>query len=136
MYDFTLDFKVRDYECDLQGIVNNAVYLNYLEHTRHSFILSRGIDFARLHRDGIDPVASRIEIDYKAALASGDEFISCLNVSSEGKLRIVFEQEIFRKKDNVLAAKAKVFAVCVREGRPVPFESVMGGILPLKDKRV
>ncbi|MBU2223338.1 MAG: acyl-CoA thioesterase, partial [Gammaproteobacteria bacterium] len=29
---FSVDFKVRDYECDMQGIVNNAVYFNYLEH--------------------------------------------------------------------------------------------------------
>jgi len=30
-YQFKVDFEVRDYECDLQGIVNNAVYQNYLE---------------------------------------------------------------------------------------------------------
>ncbi|RKX91588.1 MAG: acyl-CoA thioesterase, partial [Spirochaetes bacterium] len=26
---FSIEFKIRDYECDQQGIVNNAVYLNY-----------------------------------------------------------------------------------------------------------
>lgn len=31
---FRIDLKVRDYECDLQGIVNNGVYFNYLEHAR------------------------------------------------------------------------------------------------------
>jgi len=30
-YQYELDFTVRDYECDLQGIVNNSVYLNYFE---------------------------------------------------------------------------------------------------------
>ena len=34
---FELKMSVRDYECDLQGIVNNAVYQNYLEHARHQF---------------------------------------------------------------------------------------------------
>ena len=56
-YQFSLNLTVRDYECDLQGIVNNAVYLNYLEHTRHQFLLGHNIDFAKLHREGIDPVS-------------------------------------------------------------------------------
>ena len=51
-FDFELEFEVRDYECDLQGMVNNAVYLNYLEHTRHQYLRSRDIDFAALHEAG------------------------------------------------------------------------------------
>ena len=31
-YIYELEMKVRDYECDLQGIVNNANYQHYLEH--------------------------------------------------------------------------------------------------------
>ena len=60
---FELEFSVRDYECDLQGIVNNGVYLNYFEHARHSFLITKKIDFAGLHAEGIDLVVSRIEID-------------------------------------------------------------------------
>ena len=45
---FVLDMEVRDYECDLQGVVNNSVYQNYLEHTRHKYLKSTGIDFAEL----------------------------------------------------------------------------------------
>jgi len=58
-YLFQLKLKVRDYECDIQGIVNNAVYQNYLEHTRHEFIKTAYIDFAKLHEEGIDPVVYR-----------------------------------------------------------------------------
>ena len=50
-YIYELKMKVRDYECDLQGIVNNANYQHYLEHTRHEFLTSVGISFARLHLD-------------------------------------------------------------------------------------
>lgn len=136
MYDFTIDFKVRDYECDLQGIVNNAVYQNYLEHTRHEFILSKGMDFAELHREGIDPVVSRIEIDYRTSLKSGDKFTSCVSVLREGKLRIIFEQEIFRKDDNATVVKAKVFAVCLRNGRPIPLDNVLGPLVKIAENRV
>ena len=48
-YIFELEMKVRDYECDLQGIVNNANYQHYIEHTRHEFLLAQGISFADLH---------------------------------------------------------------------------------------
>lgn len=41
-YVYELEMKVRDYECDLQGIVNNANYQHYLEHTRHEFLTMTG----------------------------------------------------------------------------------------------
>ena len=37
-YIYELKMAVRDYECDLQGIVNNANYQHYTEHTRHMFL--------------------------------------------------------------------------------------------------
>lgn len=58
---FRIDFRVRDYECDLQGVVNNAVYMHYLSHARHEYIRSVGLDFAELHQKGI----------YSAVLVNG-----------------------------------------------------------------
>lgn len=46
---------VRDYECDIEGIVNNANYLHYTEHTRHRFLRSLGVSFAALHEKGSTP---------------------------------------------------------------------------------
>jgi acyl-CoA thioester hydrolase len=119
-YIFEVPFKVRDYECDLQGVVNNAVYQNYLEHTRHEFLHHAGLNFARLHEEGIDPVVIRIEIDYKYPLKSGDEFVCRISTQREGRLRFVFYQDIFRLQDNKLIVNAKVTAACInsRNGRP------------------
>ena len=64
-YIYELKMKVRDYECDLQGIVNNANYQHYIEHTRHEFLTSTGISFARLHEEGIDPVVARLTMAFK-----------------------------------------------------------------------
>ena len=115
-YFFVFIMKVRDYECDAQGIVNNANYQHYMEHTRHEFILSRGIRFSELHEHGIDPVVARIALEYKSPLKGGDEFISKLNVRKEG-IRYVFEQDIYRAEDERLCVKAVVECVCVIKGR-------------------
>ena len=48
-YIFETRMEVRDYECDIEGIVNNANYLHYAEHTRHLFLRSLGVSFAALH---------------------------------------------------------------------------------------
>ena len=114
IYEQTL--KVRDYECDLQGIVNNANYQHYLEHTRHEFLLSAGVSFADLHTQGIDPVVARITISFKTPLKSGDQFVSKLYLKKEG-IKYVFYQDIFRKEDNKIVVKAVVDTVCVVNGR-------------------
>lgn len=125
-YQYELEFTVRDYECDLQGIVNNAVYLNYFEHARHTFLVSKNIDFARLHVEEIDLVVSRIEIDYKLSLTSGDHFVVWLNIQREGQLRLIFNQEIFKLTENNLVARAKVIGVGLKHGRPVRLDDIPG----------
>jgi len=125
-YQYELDFTVRDYECDLQGIVNNAVYLNYFEHTRHTFLTGKNIGFAALHAEGIDLVVSRIEIDYKSSLKSGDSFVVRLNIFREGQLKLIFIQDIFTLPENKLVASAKVIGVGLKHGRPIRLEDVPG----------
>lgn len=118
-YQYTLNFKVRDYECDLQGIVNNAVYQNYLEHCRHEFLLDRGIDFAELARDGVNLVVVRAELDYKRSLTSQDEFYIGLNLSMMDRVRFVFEQTVVRCSDNAICLNAKIIATALNQrGRP------------------
>ncbi|MDR0939149.1 MAG: acyl-CoA thioesterase [Mediterranea sp.] len=116
IYIYELEMKVRDYECDLQGIVNNANYQHYLEHTRHEFLSSIGVSFASLHEQGIDPVVARIHIAFKAPLRSGDLFLSKLYVEKRG-IKYVFYQDIFRKSDGKMAIKASVETVCLVDGR-------------------
>ena len=115
-YIYELPMKVRDYECDLQGIVNNANYQHYLEHTRHEFLLSVGVSFAELHRQEVDPVVARISMAFKTPLRSGDEFLSKLYLKKEG-IKYVFYQDIFRKSDGKVAIKSVVETVCVVNGR-------------------
>lgn len=115
-YVFELKFKVRDYECDLEGIVNNANYQHYMEHTHHEFMLSAGLSFADMYAQGITPVVARITISYKMPLRSRDEFVSKLSVRKEG-VRYVFLQDIFRLPDMKLVARGRVDTVCLVQGR-------------------
>ena len=115
-YIFELKMKVRDYECDLQGIVNNANYQHYLEHTRHEFLSSIGVSFAQLHEEGVDPVVARLTMSFKTPLRSGDEFVSKLYLKKEG-IKYVFYQDIFRASDMKIVIKATVETVCVVNGR-------------------
>lgn len=113
---YELKFKVRDYECDLQGIVNNANYQHYLEHTRHEFLLTHKISFADLHRQGIDFVVARVNISYKHPLTSADSFISRLALVREG-VRYVFYQNIYRLPDEKLCVRAKVDCVATKNSQ-------------------
>ena len=115
---FEVTFEVRDYECDLQGVVNNAVYLNYLEHARHQYLLSEGIDFAELHESGCDLVLTRIEIDYKDRLRSGDRLAVTVAVSRETRLRFAFDQQVLRLPERTPVIVARAIGTGIIDGRP------------------
>ncbi len=115
-YQFELEMKVRDYECDLQGIVNNANYQHYTEHTRHEFLRSEGVSFADLHNRGIDAVVARLTMAFKTPLRSGDSFSSRLRLTKEG-IKYVFHQDIFRLPDNKPVLRATVETVCLVNGK-------------------
>lgn len=116
---FTVDFKVRDYECDLQGIVNNSVYFNYLEHARHEFLHAHGVDFAQLAKDKINLVVTRSEMDYKQSLLPGDEFYVAVEPQRISRLKFAFKQTLIRKHDEKIMLNALVIGTALNEkGRP------------------
>ena len=122
---FKIEMEVRDYECDMEGIVNNAVYLNYLEHARHGFLKQKGLNFAELTQRGIHLVVIRVEADYLSPLRSGDKFIVTASVERVSKLRFGFAQQIFRLADNQPVLKAKVFGTSLNaQGKPKYFEEL------------
>lgn len=115
--------EVRDYECDMQGIVNNAVYQNYLEHARHKFIKSRGLDFAEITKQGIHLVLIKAELEYKRSLQSGDSFYIQTSAERISKLKLAFLQKIYRSCDDQLMLNAKMtITSTTKEGRPILFE--------------
>ena len=118
MAKFTTHMAVRDYECDMQSIVNNAVYQHYLEHARHEFLKHHGLSFADLTQAGINVVVTRAEIDYRRPLRSGDAFVVTVQTERESRLRLVFLQRIERA-DGELMLEARIVTTAVNgRGRP------------------
>ena len=116
---FSLSLKVRDYECDMQGIVNNAIYQHYLEHARHEYLLSHGLSFAEMARQGIAIVVVRAELDYRKSLQAGDEFQVTVKAARPTPVRLVFEQSILLDQDAPSLLRARIICTAVNAtGRP------------------
>ncbi len=130
-FEFSHELAVRDYELDLQGIVNNGVYQNYLEHVRHLYLKTIGIDFADYTRRGIHLVVVRAELDYRFPLSSGDRFLVGLDFLRQSRLKFLFRQEIIRLPDEKPILSARIIGTALNErGRPfVPeeFAARLGG---------
>ncbi len=118
---FEQKFDVRDSEIDMFGVVNNSVYLIYLQHTRHSFFKSLGIDLSELGNRSWNPVVTRIDVRYKKPLTSGDSFVVKLAVVQIKRVRFQFLQKIFLQNASSSAEVLEAFiegTVISPEGRP------------------
>ncbi|WAX77207.1 acyl-CoA thioesterase [Streptomyces sp. KMM 9044] len=83
---FSVRVTVRGYETDVQGHLNQAVYLNYAEHARWALLREAGITQSVLAARGVGPVALETTIRYKRELLAGDEVdVSCAFSWNTGK---------------------------------------------------
>lgn len=115
-YIYRLEMEVRDYELDFQCVVHNSNYQRYLEHARHSFLATCGGSMSAMHNAGIDPMVSKITIEYKSPLRGGDKFVVCINMKREGA-KLLFLQDIYNLANEKLVVKACVEVVCIENGR-------------------
>lgn len=117
--EFTVEFQVRDYECDFQGIVNNSVYLNYLEHCRHEFAKHLGLNVVALARQGINLVVVRVELDYKSPLRSGDHFLVRTSIERYSRIRLAFHHKILHRETDRLIMTAHIITAAMNhQGKP------------------
>ena len=117
--EFELELSVRDYELDTQGVVNNSVYQNYLEHARHEYLKSIGLNFNELHQKGTDAVVHKIELIYKKPLMGDDRFVVKTHAEQSGNVRFIFYQNIYRLPDRELVLEGVVTGVFMNSGRPI-----------------
>ncbi len=132
----TLAFEVRDYECDLQGIVNNAVYQNYLEHARHQFLKQQGLDFAALTTRGIHLVVVQAQLEYKAPLRSGDHFVVESHLERLSPVRFAFLQDIYRLPDRKRVLTSQFDCAAMDDAGKPMFPKVLEPLLDGTGRRV
>lgn len=117
---FVWESEVRGYELDSQGIVNNAHYFHYFDHVRVKHLYSKGVDWSEWHRNGFNLVLVHTDLSFKSSLKAHDTFYVTSQIRKEGKLKIIFEQKIYKTSENQLIAHAINIVVCVnnQNGRP------------------
>src|SRR5574337_297229 len=74
MLTFTRTFRVRSYECDAYGHVNNANYLRYMQEAAFDASAAVGYDVKRYEELGQYWLVRETEIEYFKPLKYGDEF--------------------------------------------------------------
>ncbi len=116
---FSVRITVRGYETDVQGHLNQSVYINYAEHARWSLLQAAGISQAGLIAKGVGPVALETTIRYKRELLAGDEVdVSCTFEWGGGKTFRI--EQTVTKADGTVAAEL----------------SAVGGLLDLTARRM
>ena len=125
-----IDVEARSYELDPYGHVNNAVYVNWLEHGRLGYLRDRGHTYTSVPEVfGVHVVVVHTDLAYKAQMRLGDRISVTSRIASVGRTSFKFEQRI-AFEDDTLVAEGNVTMVCVGpEGRPVPVPAALRSLL-------
>jgi acyl-CoA thioester hydrolase len=70
---FNVQVAVRGYELDMNGHLNQAVYLQFAEHARWELVRAAGISLETLRAVGIAPIVLETTLRFHHELRNGDE---------------------------------------------------------------
>lgn len=112
--------EVRDYEIDFQGIVNNAVYFQYLDHARAVCLNEMNINIKDYAQKGINLVLVKTELAFKKPLQFNDKFYVVTNLSRVSRLKFLVEQKIYFEESQLLSLEATSLVACLNASTGKP----------------
>jgi thioesterase-3 len=121
----SLEIVVRPTEIDINGHVNNAKYVEYLEWGREEWYERNGLPYERLFALGAVTVTVNLNLNYRKECRQGELLVVLTRPERLGRTSFTLRQEI-RKRTGEVAADAMVTLVTIdpatRISRPVPNE--------------
>jgi YbgC/YbaW family acyl-CoA thioester hydrolase len=129
--EITLETVVRCTELDVNGHVNNARYVEYLEWGREEWYDRQGLTYARLQELGAVTVVVRLELNLRRPCHQGDRLKIVTWPERRGRTSFVLAQRI-EKEDGEVAAETLVTLVTVdpESRRPRPLPEELGRLFP------
>lgn len=120
--EVSVDIPVMYFDTDAAGVVNNIVYLRFIETARTMLAVQLGMSFEEIARTQIHAVVARTEIDYRRPARLGDTIRVTGRITEWQRVRFWCEFEIRRSGDEELlvACRQALALVQMPEGRPVP----------------
>ncbi|NRA94875.1 MAG: acyl-CoA thioesterase [Planctomycetes bacterium] len=89
--------RVRSYELDAYGHVNNAVYMQWLEHGRSRLLQDKGFDYNNIEeRWGVRFVTASTKIDFHIGLHLDDDLEFTTTIARIGTTSVTLDQRIGR----------------------------------------
>ncbi len=107
-----IEIMVRSTEIDINGHVNNAKYLEYLEWGREDWFEQRGLFYNVLKEAGIVTVVAHVSADYTEAAVQNDKLRIFTELKSIGNTSFVMKQWIKNQRDE-LVLKAEFIMVTI-----------------------
>jgi acyl-CoA thioester hydrolase len=121
---FRVRVRVRGYELDTNGHLNQAVYLQYAEHARWELVRAAGVSQQRLLAARLGPVVLENTVRYRRELVDGDEVdVSCAFEWGSGKT--------YRVSQEIRLAAGEVAA-----GELAAEVTGVGGLMSLDERRL
>lgn len=89
----SIPITVMTYDIDYAHIVHNAVYIRWLEDLRTAMI-GEVYPIEELLADGVSPILSKTEIEYRLPVRFGEDVVGSMWVSDLGRTRWTVEAEL------------------------------------------